>query len=209
MSTKAKFITIEGIEGVGKSSNIQFLVKTLEHSGLDVLTTREPGGTKAAEAIRSILLSSDHEALLPKTELLLLYAARIQHVKYVIQPALDNHQWVVCDRFFDATYAYQGAGRQMPSEEIDVIHGWALNEFKPDLTIILDAPVEVAMARIKPRRELDRFEQESDDFFNRIRFAYLDRAKANPNRYVVVDASQNLEAVQNQLSQILKKLLGK
>lgn len=209
MSAQAKFITIEGIEGVGKSSNVQFLVRRLQRSGIDVLTTREPGGTKAAEAIREILLSSDNETLLAKTELLLLYAARIQHVEHVIRPALANHQWVICDRFVDATYAYQGAGRQMPTEEIDIIDQWALNGFKPDVTIVLDAPVDVAMARIKPQRALDRFEQESEDFFHRIRLAYLDRARAEPNRYRIIDASQSMEDVQKQLSTIVQQILGK
>src|SRR5438132_683191 len=157
---KGKFITLEGIEGVGKSSNIQFIADFIKNMGKAVVVTREPGGTPIAEEIRKILLTEYPEKTLVPTELLLLYAGRLQHVEHVIKPALAKGAVVVCDRFSDATYAYQGAGRGMPLEKIEALHQWALGDFFPDLTIVLDAPVEVAMPRIKPHRILDRFEKE-------------------------------------------------
>lgn len=204
MSTtkKGKFITIEGIEGVGKSSNVNLIAELIQKKGNQVIVTREPGGTPIAEAIRKVLLAEYQEEIFGQTELLLLYAARVQHVEHVIKPALIEGKYVVCDRFIDATYAYQGAGRSIPIEKIDSLNQWALGEFVPDCTIILDAPVEVAFDRIKKNRDLDRFEKEKVHFFQRIRQQYLQIAKKS-KRYHVVDASQPLKNVQDTIRDII------
>ncbi|MBI2790451.1 MAG: dTMP kinase [Gammaproteobacteria bacterium] len=203
---KGKFITIEGIEGVGKSSNVNFIANLIQNAGNEVIVTREPGGTPIAEAIRGILLSEFEETTLAETELLLLYAGRLQHVEHVIKPALNQGKWVVCDRFTDATYAYQGAGRGIAIEKIDEINRWAMGNFHPDLTIILDAPVEAAFERIQKNRNLDRIEKEKMSFFEKIRQQYLQMAKQS-ERYYVVDASNPLAAVQSTIQNILKDKL--
>lgn len=203
---KGKFITIEGIEGVGKSSNVNFIANLIQNRGYEVIVTREPGGTPIAEAIRGILLSEFEETTLAETELLLLYAGRLQHVEHVIKPALNQGKWVVCDRFTDATYAYQGAGRGIAIEKIDEINRWALGNFHPDLTIILDAPVEAAFERIQKNRNLDRIEKEKMSFFEKIRRQYLQMAKQS-ERYYVVDASNPLATVQSTIQNILKDKL--
>lgn len=205
MIAKGKLITLEGVEGVGKSSNVQFVAELLKASGKEVVVTREPGGTEMAEAIRKILLSEHDEIVLPKTELLLLYAARWQHVEHVIRPALEAGRWVVCDRFSDATFAYQGGGRQVAKSEIQTLHHWTLGNFEPDCTILLDAPVEVAFERIREKRQLDRFEKEHQVFFERIRAAYLEIADNAPRMHIV-DAAQSLPDVQNQIKVILETL---
>jgi dTMP kinase len=202
-----KLITLEGIEGVGKSSNLRFIADYLTQHSKDVFTTREPGGTPLAEDLRKILLSDYQEKTYPETELLILYAARYQHIECVIKPAMEKGKWVVCDRFNDATFAYQGAGRNIDIKKIEALDHWTLNGFSPSLTIILDAPVEVAFARIQKHRELDRFEKEKKDFFERIRQAYLMRASQNPQRYRIVDASQSLSQVQLSLRGILDEIL--
>lgn len=207
MSVRGKLITLEGIEGVGKSSNVAFVAQCIEASGRSVVVTREPGGTPMAEEIRRILLSDYAEKTLPKTELLLLYAGRLQHVAEVIAPALAKGQWVVCDRFFDATFAYQGGGRGIPMKEITQLNEWALGDFAPDCTILLDAPVDVAFSRIKPHRTLDRFEKEQQAFFQRIRDAYLQLA-LQQERFKVVDATQPLAQVQAQVKAALQPLLA-
>lgn len=198
-----KLITLEGIEGVGKSSNLQYISQCLEEMGKNILVTREPGGTPLAEDLRQILLAKYQEPTQPETELLILYAGRFQHVEGVIKPALNEGRWVVCDRFNDATFAYQGAGRQILMEKIKQLDAWTLGNFHPDLTIILDAPVEVALGRIQTYRQLDRFEEEKTDFFERIRQGYLTRAEQNPQQYVVVDASKPLNEVQGNLKKLL------
>jgi dTMP kinase len=203
---KGKFITIEGIEGVGKSSNVQFIAKLIQEAGFQVVVTREPGGTQIAEEIRKILLTEYKEPTLPSVELLLLYAGRLQHVEHVIKPALAQGKWVVCDRFVDATYAYQGAGRGIAMEKIDILNQWTLGNFTPDCTIVLDAPVDVAFERIKNNRKLDRFEKEQKVFFEKIRKEYLIRAKQFPDRYHVVDAAKPLSFVQESLTKIMKEL---
>jgi dTMP kinase len=203
---KGKFITIEGIEGVGKSSNVNFIANLIQKAGNKVIITREPGGTPIAEAIRGILLSEFEEPTLSETELLLLYAGRLQHVEHVIKPALNEGKWVVCDRFIDATYAYQGAGRGIAIEKIDELNRWTLGNFHPDLTIILDAPVEKAFERIQNHRNLDRIEKEKMSFFERIRQQYLNMAKQS-DRYHVIDASLSLGEVQNVIQNILKDKL--
>ncbi|MBS0287829.1 MAG: dTMP kinase [Proteobacteria bacterium] len=205
--TKGKLITIEGIEGVGKTSNVNFIAKYVQNAGYQVIVTREPGGTPVAEAIRGIILSDFDEQMYGETELLLLYAGRLQHVENVIKPALDKGQWVVCDRFTDATYAYQGAGRGVAIEKIDDLYRWTLGDFKPDWTILLDAPVDLAFERILKLRDLDRIEREKKGFFERIRNQYLVMAKRHPERYRVVDASQSLEDVQKVISDIMKEII--
>lgn len=199
-----KFITVEGIEGVGKSSNIQYIAACLEKKGCEVVLTREPGGTPLGERIRDILLTEFTEKTLPATELLLLYAARLQHVEHVIKPALQEGKWVICDRFTDATYAYQGAGRGVDLSTIDRLNEWTLGNFRPDYTLILDAPVEVALGRIQHNRVLDRFEKEKNSFFEKIRQFYLTRAKLHPDQYVVIDASKELSEVKERLSNIIE-----
>jgi dTMP kinase len=203
---KGIFITIEGIEGVGKSSNVNFIANLIQNAGHQVIVTREPGGTPIAEAIRGIVLSEFDEVTLGETELLLLYAGRLQHVEHVIKPALNQGKWVVCDRFIDATYAYQGAGRGIPIEKIDELNRWTLGEFHPDLTIILDAPVETAFERIHKHRDLDRIEKEKKSFFEKIRQQYLTMAKQSM-RYHVVDASRSLVEVQNTIQKLLQEKL--
>lgn len=202
-----KFLTLEGIEGVGKSSNMQFIAQLLKQSGHDVLLTREPGGTPIAERVRHILLSEFEERTFPKTELLLLYAGRLQHVETVIKPALQAGKWVLCDRFTDATFAYQGAGRGIPLADIELIHQWTLGDFAPEVTFILDAPVELAFSRIHKQRDLDRFEKEQKPFFERIRHHYLSLSQKDPKRYQLIDASQPLPQVQNTLREKLAGIL--
>lgn len=199
-----KFITVEGIEGVGKSSNIQFIAECLKEQGCQVVLTREPGGTPIGERVRDILLSEFIEKTLPQTELLLLYAARLQHVEHVIKPALKEGKWVICDRFVDATYAYQGAGRGVDLNVIDRLNEWTLGSFRADYTIILDAPVEVALSRIQKTRVLDRFEKEKATFFEKIRQFYLSRATQDPQRYIVIDASLELAQVKQHLAEVIK-----
>ncbi len=208
-STVGKFITVEGIEGVGKSSNIRCIAEYLENKGYSVVVTREPGGTPLAEDLRKILLKEYPEPTLGLTELLLLYAGRFQHVEQVIKPALQEGKWVVCDRFLDATFAYQGAGRGISMTKIESLHQWALEDFGPDYTLVLDAPVKIAMARIAPHRSLDRFEKEQYDFFERIRNEYLNRAKSFPKRYYVINAAESLEEVQKKLHLFLLLLVDK
>lgn len=198
-----KFITLEGIEGVGKSTQLKWIAECIEKEGQSILLTREPGGTPIAEDLRKILLSEYQETTYPETELLILYAGRFQHVECVIKPALKQNKWVVCDRFNDATFAYQGMGRHVPMKKIEALDSWTLGDFRPDLTIILDAPVEVALKRIQSNRQLDRFEKENTDFFERIRQGYLERAKADPKRYEVLDASLPLATVQVNLKNLI------
>ena len=202
-----KFISLEGGEGVGKSTNLQFIQQYLQSQGTEVCLTREPGGTPLAERIRGLLLDHGEEAVTPQAELLLVFAARAQHLQHFILPRLQQGQWVLCDRFTDATYAYQGGGRQMDSNCIAWLENTVQGDLRPDITLLLDAPVEIGMQRAQKRGELDRFESERQDFFERVRNSYLQQAQANPHRYRVVDASQPLHAVQEQITQILDALL--
>lgn len=204
---EAKFISLEGIEGVGKSTNMDYIADRLTQFKVSFVRTREPGGTKIAEDIRQILLNTHDEVLLPKTEALLLYAGRHQHVEHVIKPALANQKWVLSDRFFDATLAYQGGGREQSVAKILELNHWVLEDFKPDYTIILDAPVDIALARIQQRKNLDRIEKEDEAFFNRIRNQYLALAEKDPKRFWVVDASGDLTSVQKQLDYILDEIM--
>ncbi|MBD9361962.1 dTMP kinase [Methylomonas fluvii] len=197
--THGRFITLEGGEGVGKSTNLQFIKQFLEERGIPFVLTREPGGTGIAEKIRGILLERQQESLTEQAELLLVFAARAQHIQQVILPALQQGQWVVCDRFTDATYAYQGGGRHMDLQTIAWLENTVQGTLRPDLTFVFDAPIEIGMQRAKHRGELDRFETEQLAFFDRVRQAYLQRAATDLRRYKIIDASLPLSEVQQQL----------
>jgi dTMP kinase len=199
LSTGNRFITLEGIEGVGKSTHVEAAVDALRGRGKSAVRTREPGGSPVADRIRSLLLDPDGEAPLAETELLLLFAARSEHLARMIQPALDGGQYVVCDRFTDATYAYQGGGRGLSSERIAALEAWVQGELRPDLTILLDAPVQVALERARGRGATDRFERETTAFFERAREVYLERARLEPGRFRVIDATGPVERVRDQV----------
>lgn len=203
---RGKLITLEGGEGVGKSTNLAFIQQQLEQAGVELVVTREPGGTEVAEKIRQLLLTPSAEPICELAELLLVFAARAQHVEQLIKPALERGAWVLCDRFVDATYAYQGGGRVMNLETIAILERMVLSEVRADMTLLLDLPVEVGMARARARAELDRFEQEQLSFFEAVRAAYLARAKAEPDRVVIIDAAPALEMVQQQISTALERL---
>jgi dTMP kinase len=207
MIKKGKFITLEGGEGVGKTTNLSFIQQTLESRGLSVVVTREPGGTVLAENLRHLLLENQSEAISEKTELLLMFAARAQHIHNVITPALERGDWVLCDRFTDATYAYQGGGREMDVSLIAWLEQFVQNALRPDLTLLFDAPIELGMQRAKKRGNLDRFESEKLDFFNKVRNAYLQQARQHPERIKIVDASQTLEQVQSDIQHLLQALI--
>ncbi len=201
------FITLEGPEGAGKSTNREYLAAHLRAQGLDVVLSREPGGTPLAERVRELLLTPSDEAMASDTELLLVFAARAQHLDQVIRPALARGAVVLCDRFTDATYAYQGGGRGLSQERIAALETFVQGDLRPDLTLIFDLPVEVGLARASARGRLDRFEQEGRAFFDAVRNAYLQRAAATPSRYRVVDAAQSLSDVQAALDALLPELL--
>ncbi|SDO51367.1 dTMP kinase [Ectopseudomonas guguanensis] len=201
------FITLEGPEGAGKSTNREYLAERLRERGVDVLLTREPGGTPLAERIRELLLDPSGEPMAADTELLLVFAARAQHLQQVIRPALAKGCVVLCDRFTDATYAYQGGGRGLSIERIAQLEQFVQGELRPDLTLIFDLPVEVGLARAAARGRLDRFEQEGRGFFEAVRQAYLQRAAQAPQRYRVLDAGQTLAQVQDDIDALLPSLL--
>lgn len=209
---QGKFITLEGSEGAGKSTNLNYMADYLQQQGIDVVVTREPGGTEIGEAIRSVLLNKDYTAMKDDTELLLMFAARTQHIQEKILPSLAEGKWVLSDRFTDASYAYQGGARGMDTARIEVIEQWVQQGFQPDMTFVFDLPVEVGMARVAARsadtgQQIDRFEQEKDDFFERVRQAYLQRAHGAPARYTILDASQPLEPIQLEIAARLRELL--
>jgi len=204
---KGFFLVLEGTEGVGKSTNIEFIKTYLGSKGKSFILTREPGGTPLAEEIRSLLLTPRDESVAETAELLLMFAARAQHLQEVIQPALDDGQWVLSDRFTDATYAYQGGGRMMDNNKIKQLETLVQGEMRPDKIIILDLSVEEGLKRARQRADLDRFEREEMAFFERVRAAYHERANADPDRYSIVDASQALPDVQSCIQQVLDKLL--
>lgn len=201
------FITVEGGEGVGKSSNIKFIQGLIEAQGLECIVTREPGGTPMAEEIRAVLLKKRDEPVCIETELLLMFAARAQHLQQLILPALARGAWVLSDRFTDATYAYQSGGRGVSAEKVALLETFVQGDVRPDLTLLLDAPVEIGMSRAQKRGELDRFETEKAAFFNRVRNNYLERAAAEPTRFKLVDASLPLEDVQGQIAHVVQALL--
>lgn len=206
---RGRFITIEGTEGVGKTTNIEYIKQWLDDHAISYVSTREPGGTPLAEEIRQVLLANREEKVCSKAELLMMFAGRAQHIDQVIEPQLAKGNWVLCDRFTDATYAYQGAGREMGDELIKSLETMVQGAMRPDLTLVLDVPVELGLERAGNRSEPDRFEREKTDFFNRVRQAYLSMATNNPQRYKIIDASQSLEHVQLQIEAALKSFLQK
>ena len=202
-----KFITVEGIEGVGKSTNVVHLTKAIEARGHTVITTREPGGTPMAERIREMLVEHGDEPMSDVAELLLMFASRSLHVNNVILPALTSGIWVVCDRFVDASRAYQGGGRGIPMEDIDRIAALVLGDLRPDVTILLDAPVELGMSRAGKRGAPDRIETERAAFFERVRECYLGLAASDPDRFVIVDATADMDTVRGNIESIVAALL--
>ena len=201
------FVTLEGPEGAGKSTNREYLAERLRDAGLRVLLTREPGGTPLAERIRELLLTPSDEPMASDTELLLMFAARAQHLAQVIRPALAQGQIVLCDRFTDATYAYQGGGRGVSAARIATLETFVQGELRPALTLLFDLPVDIGLARAAARGRLDRFEQEGREFFEAVRQAYLQRAAQAPERYRIIDAAQPLAQVQQALDALLPHLL--
>ncbi|HKI74425.1 MAG TPA: dTMP kinase [Pseudomonadales bacterium] len=203
MTQRGRFITIEGVEGVGKSTSIEFIEETLRRHGIPAVATREPGGTPLGEKIRALLLDRGNTSMDEMTELLLMFAARVQHVRQLIEPALARGNWVISDRFTDSSYAYQGGGRGVDSGLIEQVEEISLGQFRPDLTIILDLPVEAGMARATNRGERDRFEAEDLAFFERVRATFM-RLAADNDRYHIVDASGDIDAVQAALAPIVE-----
>lgn len=203
-----RFVTLEGIEGVGKSTQCAVVAEELRALGQTVVLTREPGGTALGEGIRALLLDKSLPAMSSMAELLLIFAARAEHLEKVIRPALAAGKWVVCDRFTDATYAYQGGGRGLSVSAIEILESLVQGVLRPDLTLLLDAPVEIALGRVRTRGDSDRFESERADFFGRIREAYLHRARTEAGRFRVVDATPRVELVSDALRLILRKELG-
>ena len=206
MHARGVFITFEGGEGVGKSTNIAFLEDYLISRGVELVVTREPGGTRIGEEIRRLLLQIRDDAVAPMAELLMIFAARAQHIAEIIEPALASGKWVLCDRFTDATYAYQCGGRGLEAGKVRMLETLVQGELRPDCTILLDAPVATGMARADGRGELDRFEQEHAPFFERVRATYLRLAREGSGRYRVIDASLPLEEVQKQLLATCREL---
>lgn len=210
MSTQKKgfFITVEGTEGVGKSTNIAFIKAWLADHQIDLRLTREPGGTPLAEEIRELLLAPRTETVNEDAEILLVFAARAQHLHTVIKPALERGEWVLSDRFTDATFAYQGAGRGISWEKISQLEQYVQGSLRPDLTLLLDLPVEVGIQRALNRGAPDRFEQEKQAFFEKVRAGYHQRMQEEPARFALIDASQTLENVQAQIAKALSTKLG-
>lgn len=209
MTTAGRFITIEGIEGVGKSTNVGFVADVLKAAGQQVIVTREPGGTPMAERIRALILETSGAELSMTGELLLMFAARAEHLEQLIRPQLGAGVTVVCDRFTDATFAYQGGGRGLPGEQIALLEKLVQQGLQPDLTLLLDAPPEVSAQRIAARDWRDRFEQEQQTFFSRVRQTYLERAAADPERFRIIDATQPLDAVQADIRCILEQFMNR
>jgi dTMP kinase len=206
MSSRGAFITLEGGEGVGKSTNLVFAADYLRARGADVLTTREPGGTPLGETIRGWILHGEHGSLSAEVEALLMFAARARHLETVIVPALSSGKWVVCDRFTDATFAYQGSGRGAELQLLQALETGVQRGLQPDLTLLLDAPLGVGRQRIVDRKP-DHFEREQDSFFERVRRGYLERAERYPERIAIVDAAATLDQVQQAIAAELDELL--
>ena len=201
--SKAKFITFEGVDGAGKSTHLAWFAETLRERGMDVLVTREPGGTPLGERLRELLLN---ESMLAETEALLMFAARMEHIEQVIKPALQRGAWVVSDRFSDASFAYQGGGRGVPAEKLVQLEAWVHAGLQPDLTLLFDIPVEIARQRLANNASLDRFEQEQAGFFNRVRQAYLARYRENPARFALIDASVTPDEIKKKLEEIISTI---
>lgn len=198
---RGKFITLEGMDGAGKSSHIESILATLTACGVEVVSTREPGGTPLGEKLRELLL---HEQMHAETETLLMFAARREHIAKVITPALTRGAWVLSDRFTDASFAYQCGGRGVPPEKVEILESWVQQGLQPDMTLLFDVPVEVSVARLAAARAPDKFESESADFFRRIRNGYLARAEAQPQRFRVIDGNRPLEVVRQEVIEIIK-----
>jgi dTMP kinase len=203
-----RFITVEGVEGAGKSSNLRFIRELLERGGREVIATREPGGTPLGEEIRELLLRQRSEGMASDTELLLMFAARAEHLNRLIRPALASGKWVLCDRFTDASFAYQGGGRGIDRARIAQLAEWVHGDIAPGLTLLLDIPVDQGLARAGKRAEPDRFERERAEFFERVRAAYLELAEREPGRFRIIDASAPIEAVQAQLREVMEDWLS-
>ena len=204
MTIKGKFITFEGVDGAGKSTHIDEVISFLESQKIAVKRTREPGGTQLGEKLRELLL---HDEMDPETETLLMFAARRQHIAEVIKPALDEGVFVVSDRFTDATYAYQYGGKQVAYSKIQALEAWVHPDLKADLTLLFDLPVEISIDRLKKNRTPDKFEKESEAFFNRLRNVYLDLARQHPNRYKIINANQPIETVSHDVIEAIKTIL--
>jgi dTMP kinase len=200
---RGKFITLEGMDGAGKSTHIPDIIKLLEGKGVEVISTREPGGTVLGEQLRTLLLN---EPMHPETETLLMFAARREHIAQVIEPALSQGAWVLSDRFTDATYAYQSGGRGVLANKVIELEAWVQGSLQPDLTLLFDVPVEVSVARLASARTPDKFERESPDFFTKIRNAYLDRARNNPKRFCIINSNQALEDVKAEVKNVISSL---
>ncbi len=201
------FISIEGIEGVGKSTAIKFLQQYLTSQGVQFVLTREPGGTPIAESIRQVLLGHYDEGMSPDTELMLMFAGRAQNIAEVIRPALDKGYWVLSDRFTDASFAYQGGGRGIDARHIEELAKWVQKELRPNLTILLDAPVEIGLTRVASRGAKDRIEAEGSQFFERVRQTYLNLAREQSDRFRVIDATQDLKSIEKQLLQLVQPMV--
>jgi len=204
---KGLFITFEGVEGGGKTTNISFIAEKIRKAGHQILMTREPGGTTTGEAIRNILISKELPEMHHITELLLMFAARSEHIQRKIIPALEQGTWVLCDRFTDASYAYQGAGRGIESEKISMLENLVQNSLRPDITFLFDLKANIGLARAQSRGETDRFEQQHIDFFNRVRSKYLEMAEIEPQRFRLIEAQHDLKHVQQQITQKLEEIL--
>lgn len=208
MKYQGKFITIEGTEGAGKSTNIAHIQDFLQAHQIDFISTREPGGTPIAEKIRDLLLDKDNHGLCDDAELLLMFAARAQHLNELIIPALEAGKWVLSDRFTDASYAYQGGGRGLSWSKIAALEQWVQNDLRPDATILLDVPVDIGMQRVKDRGETDRIEAEALSFFHRIRDAYHQLAQDNPQRFHIIDTLPANDIVKADLTRVLEQLIN-
>ncbi|MGH8127995.1 MAG: dTMP kinase [Gammaproteobacteria bacterium] len=208
MTTRGKFITFEGVEGVGKSTQVEWLANALREQGHNVVCTREPGGAPLAEAVRDLLKHSPREAITPSAELLLIFAARAAHAEALLRPALTAGNWVVCDRFVDASIAYQGAGRKLGRERVADLAAWIVPDLVPDLTLVLDLPLELAFKRLDARGARDRFEQEEPAFFERVRNAYLELAEREPQRVCIVDAAGEVDTVAERCRAVVMERLG-
>ena len=200
---RGKFITLEGMDGAGKSTHIPDIIKLLESKSVEVVATREPGGTALGEHLRTLLLN---EPMHPETETLLMFAARREHIAQVIEPALVRGAWVLSDRFTDATYAYQSGGRGVLANKVLELEDWVQDGLQPDLTLLFDVPVEVSVARLASARTPDKFERESAEFFTKIRNAYLDRARKNPKRFGIINSNQALDDVKVEVKSIILSL---
>lgn len=203
--SKGLFITVEGGEGAGKSTCLEFIQQLIQEKGVDSIFTREPGGTELGEEVRGILLNKKYLGMAADTELLLMFAARAEHIDKKILPNVNDGKWVISDRFTDATYAYQGAGRGIDPKRVSVIEDWVQGKLRPDMTLLLDLPVAIGMDRASKRGELDRFEVEQMSFFERVAEIYRERAKSEPNRFRVIDASKTIPEVQEQIKSVFEE----